>query len=280
MAEEKNTTKAAQSAAPKGSQNAAKLDNAGNPVGTTYTQEGKAVLPEGSTATPVNLPQNADNSLMYNEDGTVFSIPADSDKTLATMKADISGLALAISKGEQKLKTAEEMAAEAEDSDKPIFEKNIASQRAAIESNKAAKATKEQEYENFRLSLITPSQRATERELAQAYRDRDAILEKIKDLEAKKKAWSVGSDVKSATSGGSSIATPATEEQKKNREEAIAKYGTQGKAIVAFVKQGWTNTEIYKHLGIPPASVPGPKNAWLNSPEGQTFTKENPGVVK
>lgn len=257
----------------------AKPDFADNPAGTTYSEKGTAIAPSGYTGELKNLPQakKGDKALMYNEDGSLFSPPADADKTLATYKADITGLQIAITKGNAKLATAKEMMAEADEAEKPVFAKSIASQEQAISSNTAAKEVKENELENFRISIITPSQRAVERELSQCIKDRDLLIARIKELEEVKKQWSLptGSAAASALS-----ASPATEEQKANREKLVTEHGTQGKAIISLLQLGWDNTKIYKHMGIPPASVPGPKNAWKETPAGKTWIAANADLAK
>lgn len=259
MADVKSTNK---TAAP-----ATQLDAAGNPTGTTYSQGGTAIAPEGFTGTLVNLPQTPDNSLMYNEDGSVFTIPKDAPEQINKLKADIAGLTLAINKAEQKVTTIEAMIAEAEDpADKVVFDKNLNSTKIAIESNKTTKAGLEAQLKEFRLSLITPDQRRIERELVAATEKRDALNVRIKELEAVKKTWNITDTA--SESKPKEGATPATAEQAKNLSDAVAKYGSQGKAVVALVKEGWKNVDIAKFYGIPDASVPGPKNAFLKSPAG------------
>ena len=255
-----------------------KKDSYGNPEGTTYAENGVASH-EGFDEGLINRTQVEGSApILYNEDGSVFTVPADADAKLGTFRADILSLKMAIDKGEQKIATCTSMIEEADEADKPIFAKSIASQQAAIDSNKAKKAELEGQMEAFRISLITPSQRADEKELSSLLAQRDKIILRIKELEAKK---IVNGVEKTAPKANVSTGNPdQTPEQKAYHAMMVEKHGSQGKAIVALVKEGKTNSEIYKALGIPAASVPGPKNAFRNSADGQLYNwDEQTGTV-
>ena len=245
-------------------------DKFGNEHGTTYSESGVAT-PAGK-----NLPQNAEKPILYNENGSVFTLPADHEKTILTMKADITSLNIAVSKGEEKIRVSKEMLNEAEADEKPLFEKAIKSQQIALDSNKAAKAAKEEELKNFRLSLITPAQRADLRQLGSLEAQKITLDQRIKDLRDKMKIYSVAEEPKGAVPKANGVAGQ-TEEQKAIHAAMIAEHGSQGKAIVFLVKEGKKNNEIAALLGIPQASIPGPKNAFLNSTEGAGWKVNDEG---
>lgn len=245
---------------------------AANPVGTTYNEVGVASF-SGEGFNPSEHPlTDLPAGHMYNEDGSVFTIPADAAKIEQQLVTDIAGAKLACSKVQQKITSSEEMLADADAEDKPVFEKAINSQKIALESHKAVLAEKEEALKAHKLSLITPGARAIEKELLEKTAARDILNLRITELQNQKRI--LGGDTKPAASStpkAPSPSAPSTDEQKANHAAAVAQYGSQGKAIVAYVKEGWTNTEIYKHLGIPPASVPGPKNDFLKSEAGKVY---------
>lgn len=236
-------------------------DTHGNPEGTSYNEQGIADHEQYSELT------NLKEGVMYNEDGSVFTPDPEADKKTSGLKHRILELNTTISKGKERLAHAQAMHDEADEADKPVYAKSLGSQAAAIASNEAAKAELEKELEAFRLSQITPAQRRDAKELAELKIKLAEIQARIKDLEARAKIGTVELPKGKADAG----VVPTTEEQKANHAAAVAEFGSQGKAIVAYVKQGWTNTEIYKHLGIPAASVPGPKNNFLDTAEGQKY---------
>lgn len=257
-----------------------KKDLHGNVEGTVYSEQGIAMHPTYADELLTNRPVAAEGqtAIVYNEDGSVFAPPADAPAKILTLKADIQGIKIACEKSEQKIASATEMMNEADDSDKPIFEKNINSQKIALESNRVKQKELETSLHETILSLITPGQRAIERELASALEQKATLQIRIDELLNKKKAFT-GAGIQKDNQPAPT-ATPASEEQTKNKEALIKQHGTQGKAIAALVKAGWTNTEIYKHMGIPPASVPGPKNAWLNSADGAAYAVDKEGRAK
>lgn len=240
----------------------ANMDKHGNLEGTVYTEAGIASHPTNKTAKLKNLPQSEEKPILYNEDGSVFEVPADADKISGQLKTDIAAAQLAITKGNTKVGTLTEMAADADEADKVVFEKNINSQKIAIESNTKVKADLEAKLKEFTLSLITPKQRADQRLLDSLLADKAALQVKIDAQLEVMKQYNVAGLKADAV-----INPEATPEH----AIMVAKYGSQGKAIVALVKEGKTNTEIYKYLGIPPASVPGPKNAFRKSDEGKKY---------
>lgn len=250
-------------------------DAFGNPEGTTYSENGTASHESWEGLT--NRTQVEGSApILYNEDGSVFTVPADADSKMGTFRADILSLKIAIEKGEQKVAVANAMSEEADEADKPIFAKSIASQQAAIDSNKAAKAALESNMEAFRISLITPSQRADEKELSGLLDQKKSIELRIAELNAKKVANGVTTSAKPAPTASND----QTPEQAAYHAKMVAEHGSQGKAIVALVKLGKTNSEIYKALGIPAASVPGPKNAFRNSADGKLYNwDEQTGTV-
>jgi len=242
-----------------------KKDLHGNPEGTTYSENG---TPEHASFDGLTTPpQDAERPILYNEDGSVFAPPADFEKKMLTFKADITGLNIAIGKAENMRKMAEDMKAEAEEEDKPVFDKNINSCTIAIDSNKAKKLELETAMKELELSAITPAERARERELQGLLAQKVTIEKRIAELQSLKKVNNVVPTPKAPK------AAPAdrTAEQQALLDADVAAFGSQGKAIVEKVKLGWRNAEIAKYYGIPDASVPGPKNAFRQSAEGQTY---------
>lgn len=255
----------------------AKQDLFGNPEGTVYSEAGIASHPTDKTTKLKNAPQAKEGEapIVYNEDGTVFTIPADSDKVQGTMRADIQGLKIAVSKGEQRIATATEMLNESTDAaEKKIFEKNIATQQVAVDSNKKALAEIEGKLHEYQLSLVTPAQRANERLLSSLIAKKVDLQAQIDECMNKKKLYTpapIGGN-----SGGNS---DSTDEQKAALKAAILEHGTQGKAIVAMIKKGHKNAEIAKMYGISQASIPGPKNTFLRSAEGLAWIAANPDIA-
>jgi len=241
-------------------------DTHGNPEGTTYSEQGTASHEQYNEL--VDRPQSTESPVMYNEDGSVFTPNPKAAETTAGLKHRILELSIAISKGKERLAHAQAMHDEADEADKPVYAKSLGSQAAAIESNEKSKAALEQELEAFRLSQITPAQRRDAKELAELKIKLAEITARIKDLEARAKVNGVDLPKGKPAADAAPV---TTEEQKANHAAAVAEFGSQGKAIVHYVKEGWTNTEIYKHLGIPAASVPGPKNNFLDTAEGQKY---------
>lgn len=244
----------------------------GNPEGTSYTEAGKALPLDMGL---IDLPEGK----IYNEDGSEFIVPEGAETKKLQFKADITGLRIAVEKGENMKNAAQAMAdAETDEAGKQYLSRNIASQQIAIDSNKAALDAKIKEARNFDLSLITPGQRSLTKELDVLLVEKAKIDEKIADNKRKMLIYGVKDAEKDAKPAG--VVTPPTDVQTANREAAIKEHGTQGKAIVHLVKQGWPNHKIASHFGIPPASVPGPKNAFLKSAEGAIWAAANPTLAE
>lgn len=254
-----------------------KKDLHGNPEGTTYSEVGVASHEVYDDSLLQSKP--AQEGIVYNEDGTIFTVPKDADAQIQSMKAEIAGAVVAINKGEQKAATLKEMIAEADAEDKPIFDKKLNSENIAIESNNKAKEAIEKKLAEFRLLLITPAQRGLQREYEGLMAQNDAINIKIAAVKEKLKAFAPALSETKKTNTSSTESSTSTDEQKSNHIALVTKYGSQGKAIVALVKEGWTNTKISKHMGIPPASVPGPKNVFLQSEAGVTWKASDAGKV-
>ncbi len=260
-------------------------DFAGNPVGTTYNPNGKA---QPSDMGFNDLPQNAEGTIQYNEDGSVFEIPADSEEVMGKIRHDIAGVNLAIGNHKNSFDVFRAHLAVAEADEAPIFEKRVANIEVAIKSSEDLKAALEEKLAAYKLSLVTPAQRHVEKEIIEIVKKIAPLQARLIELENMKKAWNV-SPIKTAPSGGGKKGTEpqgiegATEEQKKNLKEAIAatKGGTQGEAIVELVKAGKKNAEIANFLGISQANVPGPKNKWLRETvEGGKYEVCADGVTR
>lgn len=257
-----------------------KTDKHGNVHGTTYTQEGVAMhdgKPHGT-----DRPQNEARSIMYEEDGTEFKMPEKHEETLAKYRMDLKGLEIAISGGKQKVETATALMDEADEADKPIFAKSIASQQAAIESNSKEHARISGEKKEFELSLITPAQRKDEREYQDILLQIQALTTRKSELENKRKAYGIGkNEVIDKKVSAAAEPKVASDEQKANYERLLALHTTQGAVVVALIKEGKTNAEVANYIGINPANVPGPKNKWLRGEGAKEgwFADETTGRV-
>ena len=254
-------------------------DFAGNPEGTTYDEKGRALpLDMGFT----NLPQDADSTFVYNEDGSLFKIPADFDKLVAGLKERITGLNMSISKKEQLVESAKIMMdMQEEEAGKKLFESNINSIGIAIESEKAKKTELQTELDELKLSAITPAQRNTQRQLESKLKQLDALKAEIEVLNNKIKAFGGTTSEKASTGTTAKPDTSeATPEQKARKEALVKEHGSQGKAVIHLLKQGMLNKEVAEHLGIHPASVPGPKNEWLKTEEGKSYKADAEGRLK
>jgi hypothetical protein len=247
-----------------------KKDLHGNPEGTTYNEKGLALHEGYEDNLLVNRPQPTGENpilVLYNPDGTVWTKPEGAEAKIQSLKADAKGLDIAINNGENKIATLKTMLGN-DEADNAVFNKKINSEQIAVESNKAAKVKIDEEINELRLSLITPAQRSLTRELEKLEAQEKDIKTRLAEVREKLKVFI-------PATAGTAPAAPAvhvsTDEQKANHQKLVTQYGSQGKAIVALVKEGWTNSEIAKHMGIPPASVPGPKNVFLTSEAGQAY---------
>ncbi len=259
-----------------------KKDNAGNPEGTKYNSEGKA-LPLGTDGLN-NMPQDTGNSLQYNEDGSLFQSPdkAESDKVISTFKADIAGIVVAINSDnnmiEQATKMVEMFPAQAD-----MMKGNIDTLKTAIASREGAKAELENKLAAYRMTLIPPVAREIEMELEDLNKQKNVITERISALEQRRKLYIVEDGAANHVAGTGrkpAASIERTPEQAAFFDSMIAKHGTQGKAIVAMVKEGMSNIEIATKLVINPASVPGPKMDFLRSAEGVAGWVQDGGRVK
>ncbi len=255
-------------------QSTAATDKWGNPTGTTYSQEGKATK-EGVTEGLADRPQTEDKRLMYEENGEEFKLPEGHDATLGTYRADIKQLDIAIEAGGRKIKASEEMLAEADAEDKPIFDKAINSQKLAVESNTKKREELIAAKNEFELSLVTPDQRKVEREYKQVVADIERLLARKTELDNKRKTYGIGRHETTNKGNMPAVKEASTEEQQANYKALLDKYETQGAVIIALLKEGKTNSEIAKFTGIAPANVPGPKNKWLRSEAAQKEEASN-----
>lgn len=245
-------------------------DFAGNPEGTKYDEHGRAIG-EGLR----DLPQDKDGTIQYNEDGSIFTPVAKEvyEAHIQSFRTNIAAAQVAINNKDNMIKQAEEMSKLFPDTAAAI-QKNIEQIQIARQSDVDNKANLEKQLAEYRLSLVPPAARAIERELAKCIEERTALNERIANLENKRKLYNIEETPQSRPAGGGAkidSAAERTPEQAAFHKMMVEKYGSQSKAIVAMVKDGKTNTEIYKALGIPPASVPGPKNDFLKSEEGKAW---------
>jgi len=260
------------------------LDSHGNPAGTLYLHDGTATHEDYEQDELKHLAAPPPESgLEYDHDGTFFKLPEDYGKVLQALNEEIAGYKKAITATETAMEGAKNLIAMQPEDMQHSFDGIFASQQLKIDSDREYMEAAISRKAKYALSLEKPSVRNAKRELAEVQAEIKAL--KIREAELIVICGATGAVMvkngEPSTNKVTHTRAAGTDEQKANLAAGLSAHdNNQGQMIIAAVRLGWKNNKIANFYGIPDANVPGPKNRFLRSTEGEKWKAENPGLLE